>query len=337
MIKVGVIGLGMMGNSHLDVYSHRSDVEVVAVSDSDPARLSGEEKAAGNIEGQAAGSFDLHSVMRFDEGMDLINFEDIDLVDICLPTPLHYDYACAGLKCGKHVLLEKPLARTADKAFALAQLSQTSSGFLMPAMCIRFWPGWSWLQRKIEDQEFGKVRSAHFRRVASHPGGPFYSDGQACGGAIMDLHIHDSDITQFYFGRPKSVQSFGYSCITGEIDHIFTRYEFEDIPLVTAEGSWSMVEGFPFTMQYTVNFENAAADFDLNRKDQLLLYRKGREPESVALLPGMGYEYEIDYFLDCIKRGRQPRMVTAEDGAWAVKIIEAESASIKTGHAVSIE
>ena len=51
--------------------------------------------------------------------------------------------------------------------------------------------------------------SASFRRVASHPGGPFYSDGARCGGAALDLHIHDTDFVQYCFGMPTSVTSFG--------------------------------------------------------------------------------------------------------------------------------
>src|SRR6266404_8731654 len=55
MINVGVIGLGMMGQTHLDVYAKRADVRVVAVADRDPARLAGKVRAAGNVEGQAQG------------------------------------------------------------------------------------------------------------------------------------------------------------------------------------------------------------------------------------------------------------------------------------------
>ena len=57
-VKVGVIGLGMMGNTHLDVYAKREDVDVVAVADACPERLSGQEMAQGNVDGQAQGGDD---------------------------------------------------------------------------------------------------------------------------------------------------------------------------------------------------------------------------------------------------------------------------------------
>ena len=77
MIKVGVIGLGMMGQTHLDVYAKRPDVRVVAISDRDPDRLSGKTRATGNVEGQAQGAFDLSQANGYAEGMDLIKDKDL--------------------------------------------------------------------------------------------------------------------------------------------------------------------------------------------------------------------------------------------------------------------
>src|SRR5215212_6161548 len=137
MINVGVIGLGMMGQTHLDVYAKRPDVRVVAISDRDPDRLSGKTRATGNVEGQAKGAFDLAQAKPYPEGMDLIKDKDVDLVDICLATPLHVEYAIAALKKGKHVLVEKPLARTYRDAMKLVKASQNAKGLAMCAMCMR--------------------------------------------------------------------------------------------------------------------------------------------------------------------------------------------------------
>ena len=72
MHKVGIIGLGMMGATHLDVYAKREDTRVVAVADVDPDRRSGKTIAAGNIKGQAQGGFDFATAKQYAEGMDLI-------------------------------------------------------------------------------------------------------------------------------------------------------------------------------------------------------------------------------------------------------------------------
>jgi predicted dehydrogenase len=340
MHKVGIIGLGMMGATHLDVYAKREDVRVVAVADVDPDRRSGRTIAAGNIKGQAQGGFDFSTVKQYAEGMDLIRDAGVEIVDVCLATPLHRRYAEAALAAGKHTLVEKPLARTAVDAAAIADAASKAPGAVaMPAMCMRFWPGWTWLKEAVASRRYGRVLSADFRRIASHPGGKFYCDGDACGGGILDLHIHDTDFVQYLFGVPRAVESRGYARVSGAVDHVATTYLYDnraDGPFVTAEGSWTMQGGFPFTMQYTVNFEQATAVFDLAAASPLTVYQQGKPPQPVELPAGMGYEHEIAYFLDCVAAGRQPTTVTLAQAADAVRIVEAERESVRTGRAVSV-
>tara|TARA_B110000438_G_scaffold228581_1_gene223183 strand:- start:160 stop:495 length:336 start_codon:yes stop_codon:yes gene_type:complete len=83
-LKVGIIGLGSMGSTHLDIYSKIKDVEVIAIADSIQSRLDGSSKAEGNISGQAEGGVTDLSVKKYLDGMDLINNSDIDIVDICV-------------------------------------------------------------------------------------------------------------------------------------------------------------------------------------------------------------------------------------------------------------
>ena len=90
-----------------------------------------------------------------------------------------------------------------------------------------------------------------------------------------------------------------------------------------------MATGFSFTMRYTVNFEQATADFDINREHQLIVSQDGK-PETIDL-PGDGYEAELAYFVDCVASGRAPTLVTAEDAVAGMRILEAEQRSIESG------
>ena len=335
MVRVGIIGLGMMGLTHLDVYRRRSDCRVVALSDRDADRLAGRSKASGNVEGQAQSGVAGLDVKRYAEGNDLIADAGVDLVDICLPTHLHVDYAVAALKAGKHVLVEKPLARSAADGRRIADAARGARGLAMVAMCMRFWPGWTWLKEAVDDRRYGKVLAATFRRTASHPGGAFYSNGALSGGALLDLHIHDADFVQHLFGMPRAVTSAGYRKLTSEWDHVVTRYHFADGPLVVAEGGWAMTKGYPFAMEYTVNFERATASFR-GGPQPLTVYVEGQPPLSPELPEGMGYDHEIDYFLDCIRRGAAPSRVTLEDGWNTLRLCEAESLSAQTGQTVTL-
>ncbi len=331
MVRVGVIGLGVMGSTHLDAYSQIPDAEVVAVADRDPARLCGERKSEGNIKGQAEGGFDFSKAKHYTEGIDLIHDPDVDMADICLATPLHAQFAIEALQAGKHVLIEKPFARTSEEAKRILGVAANSNGKAMCAMCMRFWPGWDWLKEAVNSGRFGKVLSATFRRVGEHPGGPFYSDGQRSGGAILDLHIHDTDFVQHLFGTPDAVSSYGYKKNTDHIDHVTTVYHYPDGPHVTAEGGWAMTKGFAFKMTYCVNFENATAVFDISKDNPVTLYEADKEPLSVELNPGMGYAPQLAYFIDCIQSDKGPERVTLKEAAQSILIVEAEALSVESG------
>jgi predicted dehydrogenase len=337
MVRVGVVGLGMMGLTHLDVYRQRKDVQIVAICDSDRDRLSGKVHAAGNVEGQAQSSVaDLEGVQRLTDIFQVIGNPEIDVVDICLPTDLHVRFGCEVLHAGQHLMIEKPLARYAADAAQLCQVAEQSKGITFVGQCMRFWPGWTWLREAMLDNRFGKLYSAKFQRLASHPGGPFYSNGQRSGGAALDLHIHDTDFVQFCLGMPRAVTSVGYSKITTEPDHLLTHYHYDHVPMVVAEGSWAMAEGYSFNMAFEANFERATAVYSLAAKDPLMLYQPGQSPSPVALPATTGYELEIANMLDCVQRGVAPTVVTVQDAMNTIRIIEAEVESVRSGKTVTL-
>lgn len=336
MVNVGIIGLGMMGVTHLGIYATRPDARIVAVCDKDPARLSGKSAVSVNIEGIPKGSTISNDVKKYEDAADLIADPNVQLVDICLPTPLHLKFAKSALSAGKHVMIEKPLGRTSAEAFEIVDAADTASGIAMPAMCMRFWPGWDWLKQVISQRKYGAVLSAHLRRVTSHPGGSFYSDGKACGGALLDLHIHDADFIQYCFGMPKAVFSRGYSKITGQIDHIITQYIFDDVPMVTAEGGWAMANGFGLEIQYTVNFKHVTAKFEFTGTNNLTLFKPGHKSKIIDIPSSMGFSYEIAYFIDCISNNRAPEVVTLVDAANSIVIVEAEGRSVASNRIVEI-
>ena len=337
MVRVGVIGLGMMGLTHLDAYSKMDDVEIVAIADVDEDRLHGRTLATGNVEGQVQGAFDFASVKKYNDGKKLIRNKHIDLVDVCLITPLHLEFGRAVLHSGKHLMIEKPLARTYREAKKLAEASQRAAGFAMPGQCMRFWPQWVWLKQAIDDGRFGKPLAATFRRLSSHPGGAFYRNGDACGGALLDLHVHDTDFVHFCFGVPRSVSSTGYSKITNAVDHVITHYDYEDGPMVVAEGGWAMTDGFGFSLSYSANFERATAVYDMAAETPLILYEQDKAPQAIDAGEGIGYEHELAYLINCIKTHQAPSTVTLADAALSVKIAEAEAISVATGRPVKIQ
>jgi predicted dehydrogenase len=329
MTRIGIIGLGFMGRMHIGAYGKIPGAKLVAIADRDARRATGDFSGAwGNIAG-AAETLDMTGVTGATDFMRLIHNPDVDVVDICVPTPAHEPLVIAALQAGKHVLCEKPLALDSASAERMADVAATSKGLFMPAMCMRFWPQWVWLKEAVDEKRYGRVTGATFRRVASMPPG-WFSNGAMSGGALLDLHVHDTDFVFHLFGAPDAVFSRGYTKTSGRTDHIVTQYVYDDgPPIVTAEGSWCMADGFAFTMRYTVNFEHATADFEIGREHALTVSAEGKA-EHVDLA-GDGYEAELAYFIACVEAGRAPARVTAADAVTGLRILEAEQRSIESG------
>ena len=337
MVNVGVVGLGMMGVMHINAYNKLDNARLVAICDQDAARASGDLSGAwSNLEMDDSNALDMSIIQGTTLLEEILAMDQVDLIDICVPTPFHQVVIQAALAAGKHVICEKPLALTSTAAAEVAKLVHESKGMFMPAMCMRFWPQWAWLKEVVAENRYGKVVSATFRRMASMPPG-WYSQGQESGGALLDLHIHDTDFVCSLFGRPDGVYSRGYSKTSGAVDHITTQYIYsgKDSPsIVSAEGGWCLADGYGFTMRYTVNFEEATADFDIGREHQLLLHHAGQSDE--IDLEGDGYTGELQYLINCIELGQQPERVTVDDATLCIQVIEAERKSLETGDVVKL-
>ncbi len=338
-VNVAVVGLGFMGVTHLRSYQKIRGAKVLAVCDAVRQPVNGIiPGVGGNLHG--ADALDLGPKLRAYQDYDLLLEDpDVDLIDLCVPTPLHVPMAVAALKAGKHVVCEKPLARDAAACRKIIDAAKKSKGFLMPAMCMRFWPGWSWLKDAVADERYGKVLAARFRRVSESPGWSTasYFDGKNSGGALLDLHIHDSDFIQFVFGLPKSVFARGITRFSGAIDHVVAQYDVACGAVVSAEGTWLMTKGHGFGMSYTIHFEKATVDFDSTRgAEALRVFEEGKKPKTLKPKGGDGYIGELAHMIESIRTGKAPTIVTPEDALNAVRICEAEEKSIATGKPVAI-
>jgi predicted dehydrogenase len=338
MINAGIIGLGFMGTTHIRAYQQIKDVRIAALCNPSGHRLDGDfTGVAGNLGDAGPVRLDMSQVKAYRDYAEMLADPSIDLIDICAPTQAHHRLSIQALQAGKHVICEKPLARTSAQAGEIAAAAAAAKTCFMPAMCLRFWPGWSWLKEVIEQGTYGRCLSAHFRRVAEPPGWGHHNflNGALSGGALLDLHIHDTDFIQFCFGRPRKVYSTGYTHLSGAIDHVVTQYEVASGATVSAEGSWAMTPGFGFTMSYLANFERATADFDLTRAaDALRVCEAGHSPRVIPCDGPDGFVAELTHLLQAIREGRPPSVITAEDAVSALEICEAEERSIQSGQPV---
>lgn len=338
-VNIGIIGLGFMAVMHIRAYRQVKGANIAAICNPSGNRLNGDfSDVFGNLDSGDPVKLDMSQVKAFQSFQELLNDKSIDVIDICSPTHTHVQLAKAALASGKHVICEKPLARTLEDAMEIVSAAKNAKGKFMTAMCLRFWPQWAWLKKAVESNKYGKVLGAHFQRIAEPPawGKGSYFNGEISGGGLFDLHIHDTDFVQHVFGKPISVFSSGFSKVSGAIDHVLTQYEVECGAKVSAEGSWAMSPGWGFNMSFRVIFEKATADYDIAREDEpLRLFEEGQEKKVVECENIDGYVGEMNHLIECIKLNQQPS-VTAEDGLMAVEICTAEEESAKTGRIVTV-
>jgi predicted dehydrogenase len=338
-LNIAVVGLGFMGTTHIRAWRAVPGTRIAAVCDAVRLPVDGDLSFGGGNLGPAEPlRLDMSVVKATKRIEDLLADPAIDVVDLCVPTAVHPELAIAALQAGKHVICEKPLARTSAMARRIVEAARSAKGFFMPAMCLRFWPHYAWVKQAVDGGRLGRVLAARFRRVGEPPGwSPEFLDGARSGGALLDLHIHDADFVQFCFGRPRAVFATGFTLLSGAIDYVSAIYQVAGGASVTAEGSWLMAEGHGFNMAYTFIFERATVDYDMARgAEALRLFEKGQKPQTISLDGPDGYVNELSHMAESIRAGRPPSIVTGNDGLAAVEICEAEEESIRTGQIVKL-
>ncbi|HEV2693840.1 MAG TPA: Gfo/Idh/MocA family oxidoreductase [Verrucomicrobiae bacterium] len=332
-VNVAVVGLGFMGITHLRAYQRLRNARIVAVCDRSRAPVNG---WLGGVNGNIGDSSALMlgpGVKSYRDFSDVLADKDVDVVDICTPTALHPAQVLAAMRAKKHVLCEKPLAENAGAVRKMLAAINGTPNFLMPAMCMRFWPGWAEMKKIVSEKTYGPVRAANFRRVSAKPA--WSKAGVHAGGALYDLHIHDTDFVNFLFGRPQKVFSTGITDAHGNIDHVVTQYIYPNGPAVHAEGSWLLTDGF--NMAFTLHCERATIDFDLARgAGALQIARRGKTQRMLKPAGSDGYSAEIRYFVNCVARGEKPSVVTAHDCVTALEILRAEEKSVRSGKPVMV-
>ena len=325
-LRVGVVGMGFMGRTHAAAFQAARRAghacELVAFAD-----RSGIKGAAGNLDG-GADAFDPSGLRQHNSAEAMFADADVDLVSLCTPTDTHADLAVAAMRAGKHVLVEKPVAIDLQQIERVAAVAGETGRTCMPAMCMRFWPAWKWLRDRMGDGEFGALQSLSLQRLGSRPDwSPFYHDASRSGGALFDLHVHDTDFVVASLGQPAAV-----TCV-GTIDAMTTLYHYDHGVRVAAEGGWHH-DGFGFRMRYIAVFEAATIDFDLLRTDPLLLCRNG-EATPIELPQHTGYDGQVRALVDALAAG-EPAPLSVDDALATHRVLLAEQRSLAARERVAL-
>lgn len=326
MLRIGLIGLGFMGRTHLENYIRLENegvpIRVAAICDIELMKLEGR-AAGGNIDTASSPELDFTRFAKYTSIEEMLERERLDCVDIALPTYLHKAVAIRCLNHGLHVLCEKPMALDAGECEEMVQAAEASGKQLMIGQCLRFWPAYVYLKELVDNRTYGNAVSAYFYRGGSTPTwGPWLLQREKSGGAMMDMHVHDTDMIHWLFGKPEAVSSIARNVIPGSgYDIVSTNYKYLDGKVVNAQADWTLQGDYGFEMSFRVNFENGNVQFGGNGVRVNPNEGPGFTPE---LSPDMGYYHQLKYFVECLLQDRPISVTTPASTKGSIEIIEAE-------------
>ena len=294
MLKVGLIGVGGISGAHIPAWLDLDGVELVALCDVRPERM---EKYP-----------DIRHYTDFDE---MLSKETLDILDICLPTYLHADYAVKAMEKGINVLCEKPISLKRDDVKRVYNTAEKNNVKFMVAHVIRFWREYEFVKSIYESGKYGKLLSGNMVRLSAYPRWSWDNwmrDEARCGLVPYDLHIHDLDYIVYTFGAPKNTTS--YRSKLPDQDYVNVTYDFGDF-FINAESSW-YASPYPFKAQFRFQFEDAIIS---NEGQGLKIYERSGEVVSleeaatgdtgdINLPKSDAYAEEIIYFVDCVKNNK---------------------------------
>ena len=192
-LRVGVIGLGFAGETHTKAYLQVPDVEVVAAAGLEEDRL---ELFKANY-----GVRDTYRDWR-----EMVARDDLNVISVCLPNNLHLPATVAALEGGKHVLCEKPLARSGEEAERMVGAAIAARRVLHVAFNHRQRGDVQTLKAYIDEGGLGRIyyAKAYWMRRQGIPGitSWFTSKEMAGGGPLIDLGVHVLDMALYLLGEP---------------------------------------------------------------------------------------------------------------------------------------
>ena len=327
-LKAALIGFGGMGHFHATQYKEQKNCELVAICDIDEKKF---EKLSEEINLGNSGEADLSNVHQYLSYEDLTKNEEFDFLDICLPCHLHAEYAIRAMQDGYHVLCEKPMARNVKLADKMIDVSRKTKKFLMIAQCLRFEKTFNAIKKAYDSGKYGKLLRLSMTRCGGAPSQGWYRDVKCSGGAILDLHLHDTDFVNYMLGMPDAVLTNGITRVTGGIDDLMTTYYFKDGPVVNSESSWCRSK-WGFTT--VAVFEKATLEIAMPK---VIVHAEDRENREIDCSGPNGYFNEIAYFAECIRKKKRPETATMESTRDSIRIVLAEEKSALTKRKVSLK
>ena len=328
-MRVGIVGAGFMGTTHAAGWAET------------PAQIVGFTAETNTEASKLAAQYKASVYASLDEMLP-----DVDVVDICSPTHLHHEMALKAAAAGKHVVCEKPLARTTAQAQETVAACEQAGVQLLVAHVVRFFPEYALAHAAVEEGQIGKPGVIRLHRGSyrpKKPAGNWFLDEEKSGGILMDLMIHDYDYACWVAGDVESVSARRVTEAHPDalVDYGLVILGHRSGALSHISGAWA----YPpptFRTKLEIAGDRGLIEFDSDSAApiQNLILRSQADAPDVALpsspVSESPYTTQIKEFHRALADGETPR-VTANDGLRAVQIAAAAIESAHSGQPIQLQ
>jgi predicted dehydrogenase len=326
-MRVGIVGTGFMGRTHAAGWAQTEATLTAFVAKTPAADLA--ERYRAHI------FSDIEAMLA-----------EVDVVDICTPTDLHHQMVLAAASAGKHIICEKPLARTLKQAQEMIAGCEAAGVKLLVAHVVRFFPQYTQAKRMVEAGEIGKPAVIRLKRGTYQPKKAvdnWFLDDEKSGGMMLDLMIHDFDYARWVAGEVESVfaQKVSSNHPEASVDHGLVILTHKSGALSHVEGSWAYPPPL-FRTRLEIAGSNGWLRVDSDETAAIgnHLHQRAEDPHDVPLpsspLDEDPYTTQIKSFYAYLDQGI-PTIVTAADGLAALQIALAAIESAEIGQIVRLE
>lgn len=329
MVRIGVVGYGYWGPNVVRNFAETPGAQVVAVSDRRGERL---QLALARHPG----------VKVSEDHRELVDDPGIDAVAIATPVSTHFEIAMRALRAGKHVLVEKPIAASADEAQRLVEAADAAGRTLMVDHTFVYTGAVRKIRELVDDGSLGDLYYYDSARVNL---GLFQHDVNV----LWDLAVHDLSIMDHVLPyRPVAVSATGLNHVTGGKENIAFLTLFFDAPLIAhmhvnwlapvkvrrtligASRKMIVYDDMEQSEKIKVYDKGITVNQQLNRErlyDLLVGYRMG-DMVAPHLDITEALRVEAAHFVACVETGQRP-MTGGDAGLRVVRVLEAASQSMR--------
>ena len=276
-----------------------------------------------------------------DDYRRLLEDDAIDIVSVAVPNHLHRDVVVAAASAGKHVICEKPLARTLAEADEMIAACETAGCLLMYAEELCFAPKYVRAKELVDEGALGRVFMVQQGEQHFGPHSDWFWDVERSGGGVlMDMGCHAVEFARWIYDKPAvetvtaELGTYVHTDRTIGEDHAISTVRFEGNRVGLIETSWAKRGGMDDRAE--IIGSEGVTYIDLLRGSAILTYSEGGYGYAVEKAPdtrgwtfamfeemwNYGFPQEMRHFIECIQHSKEP-LETGADGRAVLEILYA--------------